>query len=193
MGLLPLHTCGDCRCPLSSTWALSYVGCPCKGQRTPPPPPHRAVGAPEHRWVPPQITAKVFSSSRSGFFPALSPPGIQNNHLIPSWKLFGILQGSWRSGQRQELLPRIDCRMLWRAAQGKQRGTLLGLLGQRGWRRQEAAGRRRSNLGIHHPAPRDTQQHGVGGSTHHQRGRQRPRCELSLRNSQTNWVNKAVA
>lgn len=45
------------------------------------------------------------------------------------------------------------------------------LLGLHGWKRQEAAARRRSNLGILHPPPRVTQKGGIGGGTNLQEGK----------------------
>lgn len=52
--------------------------------------------------------------------------------------------------------------------QGALKTAERNLLRFQGWRRQEAAERRRSNLGILLPAPRVTERGGVGGGTNHQ-------------------------
>lgn len=80
-----------------------------------------------------------------------------------------FLAEDWDSARRLEM--RVEAGPSPQTLQDALKTAVRNLLGLQGWRRQEAAERRGSNLGILHPPPRVTQKDGIGGSTNHQEGK----------------------
>lgn len=163
--------------PPSSAQDLSRVGWHCKGQRraattTPLPP--------QHLWVPPKTQPSCPTAAGEVSSPAFSPPGTQNDHLIPRLRLFGILQGSWRWGWRQDLLPR---------SAGFPEGSREEPAGSSGLEMARSSRKEKVKRWDSPPTPRR-----VGSVvTQTTRKERSAHSELSLHNFRINSVNKAVA
>lgn len=126
--------------PPSSAQDLSRVGWHCKGQRraattTPLPP--------QHLWVPPKTQPSCPTAAGEVSSPAFSPPGTQNDHLIPRLRL-GFCKEAGGEGGGRTFSPDL---------QDSLKAAERNLLGLQGWKWQEAAERKRSNVGILHPPP----------------------------------------
>lgn len=127
---------------------------PANGREDLPPPPH-------------------CSHSTSGYLPKSQPScptaagavsSLLFHHQVsktimsfPARRLLGILQ--------RKLEVKVEAGPSPQVLQDTLKTAERNLLGLQGWRRQEAAERRRSNLSILRPPPRVTQKGGIGGGT----------------------------